>query len=235
MRTYENQTNGHSGKKNSKFSEKKRIKEIYREKNAVNGGNVELSDIVVDNQDAEEKAKKKSRLKRRKRVRQADVCDSELSDSDITLNDSSSENEFPSGMSESDEEVVSSGSEDLDETLLIIDQKIKEKKVKEEGKIQEVNGVAKTEEQNGEKKQLMSVSEFEKNISKNGIVEQNGAKLANEKDKSKSLFTILNGVEEVNKLNENSKGDYVSRKGIGSETANGIVPEPAALKNSDQG
>ncbi|KAL0270450.1 UNVERIFIED_CONTAM: hypothetical protein PYX00_007862 [Menopon gallinae] len=233
-------SNAQGGKKCMKYSEKKRDKNNHLHETTCN--NSDVSDLNVNDADIlKDKGKKKSRLKTRRRVRAGSLGDSELSDSDITLNDSSSENEFPSGDSES-EEVVSSDSEGLDETLLIINQKIKEKKLKENQKNCELNGVVKNSIIINDTKELKNgnignVKYVDKDVSKFNILEQNGWKVTSDKDKTKSLFTIVNGVEEHGKLNENSGGDYTHE-----EKSKSVYPHiesvnfsKLSLKENEQG
>lgn len=238
LEKFENQTNGNVNKKNPKFLEKKRSKFVYKENK--NSDRVhEYSELTVNDLEETKKEiiKKKSKLKRRKRVRPISSCESDLSDSDFTLNDSSTDDESFSGDSDS-EEIISSESEDLDETLLIIDQKIKEKKIKDETKGNQTNGINNAiNSLNENKSNLMGtnllkstndINTLEKEITKNGNSDQNGMKLINEKDKTKSLFTIVNGVEEDVKLNENNRGDFtLDESTIGSDTANENTSESA--------
>lgn len=224
-------------KKRNKFNNK-------NDKEIMNGNKIEILNNSVDESKDKEKAKKKSRLKRRKRVRKTSLCDSELSDSDITINDSSSENEFPSGDSESDDD-VSSGGESLDETLLIIDQKIKEKKSKDEQKNIETNGFVKNNEINNDSKHLndvdsiksscVDIKDLENEIFKSGMIEQNGIK-GNEKDKTKSLFTISNGIGVGKECNEDAGGDYLEESALETDSANGnAVSETTTNESSEQG
>ena len=185
--------------------------------------------------------KRKNQLKRRKRVRPVSSCESNYSDSDITLNDSSTDDEYFSGGSDSDE-MISSESEDLDETLLIIDQKIKEKKNKINEKEGNINGVGKeiVKENDKQKSEMNSLLITNKNqssvkeISKNGINDLNSIKMSNEKDRTKSLFTIINDVHNDNKINENNRGDFTfDYKTVESNTPNGHSL-PSAIDNKNE-
>lgn len=235
-------SNGYSniqtGKKCMKYSEKKRDKNNYLDETSFNNSGVQVSDLNVnDTHVVKDKAKKRSRLKTRRRVRADSLGDSELSDSDITLNDSSSENEFSAGDSES-EEVVSSDSEGLDETLLIINQKIKEKKLKENQKNCEMNGIIKNCIKSNIKELTNGNIKYEdKDVSDFNKLEQNGLKITNDKDKTKSLFTIVNGVEEKEKLNENSGGDYTheEKSKVNFPEVDSVYFSKLSLKENEQG
>ncbi|KAK6643805.1 hypothetical protein RUM43_000068 [Polyplax serrata] len=215
----DNIENGNLNKKNGKGLIKEN-KNFIETENCSNGDL--FDEIVNETENTKQFTKKKNRLKRRKRIRPVSSCESDLSDSDITLNDSSSGEDCFSG--DSDSEVISSDSEDLDETLLIIDQKIKEKKFKGDRKGDEITSEVKKsnneEEEEGVKLVLEPNSpligaKFKNELAVNGVNDKNGTKSSNEKDKMKSLFTVHNGIDEEDmKQQENNRGDFTAVESV---------------------
>lgn len=229
--------NGKYNKKKAKYLEKKRNKYNYLDDKA-NCVNAELSDTTNNNvEETKNKIKKKSKLKRRKRFRVLSSCESDLSESDLSLNDMSTDDESYSEGSDSDD-VLSSESEDLDETLLIIDQKLKDKKNKEENKtncLENSGSIANFSKELCMLKCNDESDEFGKSYGKNGVPEKNGIKVLNDKDKARSLFTILNDTEDDVKMNDSSKGDFTFEGSVNdSDTANGNTLSESATNESSE-